>query len=534
MNKSWKDAACCLVSLMFGVLAFKIFSDPQILNPSNIAWLMAGDPSQHYLGWNTFRSTPLIQWPLGLNYNYGMAVSNSIVYTDSIPLLAIPFKYISFMLPADFQYTGMWLFACYLLQSFFGFKLFDCLTANKIFSLVGGFILSFAPTFVMRMQGHYALCAQFLILIAFILYLKPFSKYKWTLLLCVTSLVHAYLLMMIFAVFFCKIIVDTLISKEYKIQIKNVCIAVAATLLTMYVEGYFVISHGLAAGGFGEFRADLFSLFNPFTPAFSKFSRVNNNQLVNGEGLAYVGFGIIMCLGSLVMMVSNKISKKEMVLSSGAVFVPIIFLTLIYFFAVSNVISLQGYEIFRINLPHFLVGPANTFRASGRFMWVISYFVMIAAIFSVFYFSKKTCSYIIILIALAQLFDTYKFGELVRANVAVTAESWSHNNVDDYTVDYSKFKSVAMYSPKDFEDKSKVIYLAALHKLPVNAGYMARYDVVKDAEQTSMIEQQIASNKLDDDVIYFIGHSAKGLEAFCNNGFTCQDGFAGKMMFKNK
>lgn len=534
MNEDWKNAAYSLASLMLGVLAFKIFSDPQILNPSNIAWLMAGDPSQHYLGWNTFRSTPLIQWPLGLNYNYGMAISNSIVYTDSIPLVAIPLKYISFMLPADFQYTGIWLFSCYLLQSFFGYKLFVFLTSKKVFSLFGGFILSFAPTFLMRMQGHYALCAQFLILIAFILYLKPFSRYKWMLLLCVTSLVHAYLLMMIFAVFLCKIIVNTLNNKDYKIQIKNVFIVVVATLLTMYVEGYFVISHGLAAGGFGEFRADLFSLFNPFTPSFSKFSRINNNQLVNGEGLAYIGFGIIMCLGSLVMMVSNKISKKEMVLSSATIFVPIVFLIGIYLFAVSNVISLQGYEIIRINLPHFLVGPVNTFRASGRFMWVISYFVMIAAIFSVFYFSKKTCGYLLFLIALAQLFDTYKYGEFVRANIAMTSEAWSHNKVDDYNIDYSKYKSVAMYPPKDFEDKSKVIYLAALHKLPVNAGYMARYDVIKDAEQTSIIDQRIASNKLDDDVIYFIGNSAKGLEDLCNNGFTCQNGFAGKMMFKNK
>jgi len=495
---------------------------------------MNGDPAQHYLGWNTFRSTPYIQWPLGLNYNYGMETSSSIVFTDSIPLLAIPFKYIGFMLPSDFQYTGIWLLTCYLLQSLFGYKIFEKLTGNRWFSLVGGFILSFAPTFLLRMQGHYALCAQFLILLSFLLYLKPFALRSWVVFLCVTSLVHAYLLMMVIAVFMTRIAIDTIDTKNYVYQAKALIIAFFSCFITMYVEGYFVISNGLAAGGFGEFRADLLSLFNPYSPAFSKFTRVNNNQLTNGEGLAYLGFGIIMSLSAMTIMLINKFAKKELRLTSANVFVPFCALVALYIFSVSNVISLQGYEIFRIELPDFLLGLVNTFRASGRFMWPISYFIIVAAIFSIHYLTNKNAVIIVTLIALAQLFDIYKFGELVRANISTTESVWKQNKTNGYNVDYSKFNRIAMYSPTDFQDKSKIIYLAALHKLPVNAGYMARYDVLKESEQHSRISEEISSKKLDSKTIYFIGDSAKALKELCGHNFTCESGFAGTMIYHTR
>lgn len=520
------------LSLFFGLASFLIFSDISILNPTNISWLMRGDPAQHYLGWSTFRHTPLMQWPIGLNYNYGMAISSSIVFTDSIPLIAIPLKYLSSILPAEFQYSGIWLLVCYVLQSFFGYKIFHHLTKHKAFSVVGGFILSFAPTLLLRMQGHYALCAQFLVLASFLLYLKPLSFRKWTVLICITASVHAYLLMMVLAVFFVRTVIGVFESREYKRYAISFFIALISCFIVMYVEGYFVISNGLAAGGFGEFRSDLLTFFNPFSPAFSRLLRVNNNQLVNGEGLGYLGFGVIICLSSLLIMFSKKIENSGKGLLSLTYILPAVGLVGLYIFAVSNVVSLQGFEIFKFNLPDFLVGPVNTFRASGRFIWPVSYFLMIASIFSLWFLAKKHCLPLIVIVALVQLFDIYKFGDLARATIDTTSEKWLQKDTSEYKVDYSRFKSVAMIPPRDFTDKSNVIYLSALHGLPVNAGYMARYDIVKDAEQNKKIDEMIASKSLNDNTIYFVGDSAKDLLSLCGNGYKCQEGFAGRMMYR--
>ena len=77
------------------------------------------DPATHFLGWHFFRNEP---WhlPLGLNWAYGMEMSSSIVYTDSIPLLALIFKPFSNYLPTLFQYTGLWILICFALQGTFG------------------------------------------------------------------------------------------------------------------------------------------------------------------------------------------------------------------------------------------------------------------------------------------------------------------------------------------------------------------------------------------------------------------------------
>jgi hypothetical protein len=79
------------VTLLVGLLASLLVVGPKILNPTYVDWLMGGDPLQHYLGWAIFRETDWL-FPIGLNPQYGLDISSSIVYSDSIPLLAFLFK----------------------------------------------------------------------------------------------------------------------------------------------------------------------------------------------------------------------------------------------------------------------------------------------------------------------------------------------------------------------------------------------------------------------------------------------------------
>ena len=111
MNYSgWqKQSLLYLVPIVLGVLSFFLVVGPYALSPTNLAWLDNGfDQSQHYLGWAFFRDSPW-SFPLGLNPKFGMDISSAIVYSDSIPLLAILFKGISTFLPTPFQYFGIWI-----------------------------------------------------------------------------------------------------------------------------------------------------------------------------------------------------------------------------------------------------------------------------------------------------------------------------------------------------------------------------------------------------------------------------------------
>ena len=59
---------------------------------SNTNWLYgAGDLTNAQLGWQYFHHDKW-HFPIGKNPNYGLEISNSIVFTDNIPLFAIFFK----------------------------------------------------------------------------------------------------------------------------------------------------------------------------------------------------------------------------------------------------------------------------------------------------------------------------------------------------------------------------------------------------------------------------------------------------------
>ena len=82
--------------------AFIYFTGGAILNPTNVKWLYWGDPSANYLGWQFFRDTPLFQFPIGSLPNFGKGFSASIMHTESLPLIALPLKLISPLLPDQF------------------------------------------------------------------------------------------------------------------------------------------------------------------------------------------------------------------------------------------------------------------------------------------------------------------------------------------------------------------------------------------------------------------------------------------------
>src|SRR3546814_12635797 len=88
-----KAFASYLSPLFVGAAAFLLVTGGTILSPTYVDWLMQGaDPAQHWLGWQFFRQSPFFQWPLGANPDYGMEIGSSIVFSDSLPFLAIVFK----------------------------------------------------------------------------------------------------------------------------------------------------------------------------------------------------------------------------------------------------------------------------------------------------------------------------------------------------------------------------------------------------------------------------------------------------------
>jgi hypothetical protein len=104
---------------------------PTILNPENAAWLTDPDPATFLFGWRYFRAAPW-SWPPGLNPDYGLGVSSSIVYSDSIPLFALPLNIVRSLWDIP-QFAGIWLLACFVLQALFGWLLVGLASTDRSF-----------------------------------------------------------------------------------------------------------------------------------------------------------------------------------------------------------------------------------------------------------------------------------------------------------------------------------------------------------------------------------------------------------------
>ena len=178
-----------------GAIGFAVFlalTGGRVLDTADLGWLRTGDLQQHFVGWHFFRNTEFWQSPLGSNRAFCMELGSSIVYTDSLPLLAIPLKAIHTWLPDVFQYIGWWILACFLLQAALAWRLIGRFTGNWWLQACATAFFCLSPPFLFRLHGHDALFGHWIVLSALLLYFSAaFFPARWLALLRVAALTHA-------------------------------------------------------------------------------------------------------------------------------------------------------------------------------------------------------------------------------------------------------------------------------------------------------------------------------------------------------
>ena len=136
-RKRNSDGILYILSSMIGIVVFIALYGVDVLNPFYDDWLLGkGDLTQHYLGWCFYRRGDWT-FPIGLTDNLAYPSYTSIIFTDSIPVLAVFFKMFSFILPDTFQYFGWWGIACFALHGFFAVKILREFSIGEIQTLIG-------------------------------------------------------------------------------------------------------------------------------------------------------------------------------------------------------------------------------------------------------------------------------------------------------------------------------------------------------------------------------------------------------------
>jgi hypothetical protein len=495
--------------IILGLVGFFAVTGGYIFHPTNISWLGGGfDPTTHYLGWEFYRLGPW-EIPLGLNPNYGLEFSNSIVFSDSIPLLAVIFKALEslFILSLPFQYLGIWTFICFVLQAYFAWLLIGIFSKNYYFQLFGTVLFLFSPPMLARIGNHTALVAHFLIVMALYLYFSKESKFKvlkWLSVVGIAALTHFYLLVMVLLVWGADLIDRN--RRQNSLSLKSIILEIAAILTGLYFlmwqAGYFSIDVGSAAArGYGFFRMNLLSLLD--SRGWSYVFKAIPMPTDFGDGFNYFGLGGLWLFAfGLFAALKRKISFAVIVRPHYALIVLCIFLTL---FAITNNIGF-GNKIFIIPLPDWVIALASNLRGAGRMFWPVYYCLLLATLYIVMRaYPSKHLFWILLIAASLQIIDTSAGWLKIRKGLVSSTGSELHTPLKSkFWVDAaSQYKKVIRVPAQNIANRWEVFAdYAAKNKQATNFAFLSRVDQEKLDDFNRLILSRMASGSVDKDSLY--------------------------------
>ncbi len=511
-NKYALYAAVLSVALLFFWLKFGWIA----LDVTNYAWLMtlSFDTPTEFLSWEFYRASPPA-FPIGRIEGYEYPTVTGIGLTGAIPLLAIPLKFISNLLPVHFQHFGWWLLSCYLLQGYFAIRLLRAVGLKDFWELFLGSIFLLMSTVLLYRSGHINLCTQWLILWSFWLYyvdLPILYKFKQSLyIVAITALVHQYLLLMMFGLMFAV----SLHSLHERLKWWQMLLWNGANVLLAmsiwYVIGNFIVpTDSVRAAGFGHYSANLNAFFNA-TDMGKLFKGLPRGE-GQYEGAAYLGISVFILiilfivnqcfeLGFLGLLRFCRIhfmkfqfnKPTELILQnpnnptnpnsnllpqrdSYLVAVAILFAL----FACSNLGFWGKTEIWKIKIfPQTTLGfICDAFRSSGRFIWV-SYYLIVLFVIRWFLNQKhvfSTYKYpIITTLLVLQIYDLSPLFK--RENLASTYTPPFNKAIwNDLTQNVDR---LVLYPPYSWTYQHYLDYipfslLAVENHKPITTGYLAR------------------------------------------------------------
>lgn len=190
------------------------------------------------------------------------------LFTDSIPIFCILFKLLSPILPETFQFFGIYVLLCFILQGVFASALLSLFFDNVPANLLGTLLLVGSPILLERAFRHTSLTSHFLILASLYLYfLNKKTDYRfrwsWLVLSAAAALIHPYFLPMIFAVLFADLAERMLRARVFWKPAGFLALNGAAVVAVLWGIGFFEVRTASTSFGYGLYSMNLISLINP-------------------------------------------------------------------------------------------------------------------------------------------------------------------------------------------------------------------------------------------------------------------------------
>jgi len=426
-------------------------------------WLhYASETSLYHTGWNFFKND-VWRFPPGANPNFGYPFGSSIVFSDSIPILALFFKLFKSLIPNNFQYFSLWYFISFFLQLFFSFRILKKFTSSELYSFVGSIFFLIAPFFIWRIHVHAALVGQWVLLASLYLALNyeiSEKKISWLSLIVLSSLIFFYFTVMILTIYFLLRIFNLKFNKNNIFQlVVDFLIILFSLFLVMYLAGFFEIRIVDSMGvGFGYYKLNILSVIDSTNSVFGvSWSLILPDiKLSEGEeldGFNYFGLGQILMLSLSIMLLLNKNNRTNIFADKNIKKIKIfIFVALILtFWSLSNKISFGSHTLLEIPLNKYIFGLLSIAKNTGRFFWTVNYFLLFLSLIIIYKcFNKKNSLLLVLLFLFIQSVDTSngiksRMLQLSNWNEYIPLQDKIWDNL------FSKYKILMTTNPKSWE-----------------------------------------------------------------------------------
>lgn len=480
------------------------------LRPHHIDWLLHftdkepyWDPGTYFLGWHYFRHAP---WtlPPGANPDYGMEFGGAIVYSDSVSVMAFILKPFTRYLGPVFQYQGIWILLCFLLQGAFGSLLASRFVRYLVPNLLIAAFFVISPVLLERGWNQYAHMGQFLLLWALYLYLgdrRGEIRWAWVIPVMLAVTTSFYYVPMILAIWFADVLKAWLVQGRRLRSISLEVVMIFCVLLgTMWAAGYFTIAVADAQTlDFGKFSTNLLGLIDPWD--FSLFlQKAPKSPYWLGEGYCYLGLGMLLLGGSAIVELFKTPPSRQIVIRALPLIAPVAFLAL---FSLSNRIAFGAHVA---DLPNFWWKLGPIFRATGRMIWPAFYAIWTGIFYMTVRYLRPGKAAVVLAVALAiQIADLSPMVRYLHEFYNMPL-GWRTPLRDPFwTSAVHKYRRIAVIPSGYPFHYAPIALLGASNGIPTNAVSLARFPapVVIDAVTNSRI-QAMREDKPDRDTLYIV------------------------------
>ncbi|MBR4719717.1 MAG: hypothetical protein IKP31_05685 [Lachnospiraceae bacterium] len=480
---------------------FYVFYGFRVLDPLYVDWLLSGgDLSQHYLGWALYRNSPF-KLNFGLTNALAYPFSTSIVFTDSIPLMAVPCKIIGRFTYVQFQYFGIWALLCIVLMGLLTCFLLNRYIDDPVVLVFSSLLTTISPCMFKRIFWHTSLGAHFLIILGLILIvyrneLCDTLKHTimwWSLTGFLCSFIHIYFLAMnaVFLLcFICFRIIDlkrksgSVFSDHDHLKVVSVICAPVSYFVTaalsVWLLGGFSSGMNSGAPGLNYYSFNLNSFFNPqgWSVILPDLPYYADGQY---EGFAYLGFGmltavIIAIVTGLLAFRRNMYFIKRCIPYILCVFILIFFIIIM---SESNEITFGSRLLFSVKIPDGLRNSWEIFRSCGRLVWPAVYIICLITHVILFRSMRPVfAASLLVLCLFLQLFDLRNIIELKHSEFA--GQAFYTHRLNDKLInsiaDDKDLKHIVFLDKDNLtqEELYSFAEFAARKRLTINDFYFAR------------------------------------------------------------